>query len=169
MVGAINMLKMHLCARVALALGVSAFIAGSASAASTSGSNSEFLDFFESIFDNDSNGGGGTAANLNTHDLNEVIQSVSVLGEPTEGQESHYGEPTWSTDDGRRVTDGGDGSETTGYIEVIEPIYPGTVECTPRRCETGGGTGGGAHPVPEPSAVLLFGLGALLVRRRLRR
>jgi hypothetical protein len=156
------MLKLHLFARVALALGASVFIAGSASAASTSDSNSEFVDFFESIFDNDSNSSGRAAANLDTGDLHEVIQSVSVLGHPEEGEESQYGDPEWETNnDGRRVT-----GEGEGELELID-LGSGGCNVSPRRCDMGGGDGG-AHPVPEPSAGLLFALGALLVRRRLR-
>ena len=147
------MLKLNIHARVAAALGASLLMAGSASAASTS--NSDFLNFFESIFDNDSNGGASAAANLDA-DLQEVIQSVSVLGDPEEG-EAYEGEVP--ADGGRRVV-GGD-------PEIIVPVVMPPVDypVPPRR----GGGDGGAHPVPEPSAGILFGLGALLVQRRLRR
>jgi len=173
------MLKLHLYARVAAALGASVLVSGSASAASTSNAgNSEFLGFFESIFDNDSNGGNRAAANFDTSSLEEAVHAVSVLGQPEEGEETQFGEPVWAANDGegddRRVTGGGDEGEEPIIIEVVELIehvdLRTTLECDPsRRVCDGGGDGGGAHPVPEPSAGVLFGLGALLVQRRLRR
>ena len=171
------MLKLHVYARAAVTLGASLLIAGSASAAS-SGSSSEFVDFFESIFDNDSNGGRRAAANTSANDLEEIAQSVSVLGIPEEGNEAAFGEPEWAAneEDGRRVTLDGDGGIEIEVVELIEAIDRsefeglalGDCELSPRRCDINGG-GGGAHPVPEPSAGVLFGLGALLIRRRLRR
>ncbi len=172
------MLKLHVYARAAVTLGASLLIAGSASA-ETSGSSSEFVDFFESMFDNDSNGGRRAAANTSANALEEIAQSVSVLGIPQEGEETEFGEPEWAAneEDGRRVTldgDGGGGIEIE-VLELIEAIDRSELEdlgeCDPliRRCGGSGGGGGGANPVPEPSAGVLFGLGALLIQRRLRR
>ncbi len=122
-------------------------IAGSASASS----NSDLEEFFESLFGLDSNDNKkNSKITTEEQELFEptIIETVSVLDPPEE-----HPMPTDDTN-----WDDTSGGSDNGFI-------PGTGGVDLVGTDDRGHT----NAVPEPSAALLFGLGAVVVARRVRR
>ena len=142
-------MKLRLCVGSLVAFTATILIAGSASASSTTG----LEDFFASLFGKDQNGSRGAPEAMPTLAIGDgtafsaaVMEGVSVI------------------------------PDTTNAPPVVEEVPVETVAGNNPAPILGGSypvpvpsNGNGAKPVPEPSAALLFGLGSLVMARRVRR
>ena len=141
-------MKLRLCVGSLVAFTATILIAGSASASSTG----SLEDFFASLFGKDKSGGRQTAtAPMPTLAIGDdtvfsaaVMDGVSVIPDTT------YAPP---------VVEEEETVAANNPAPILGGHYPQPVL----------GNGNGAKPVPEPSAALLFGLGSLVIARRVRR